>query len=134
MKFELHVNATANHNGLKTHISCTCVRFNSMCSKLEGIFKHVGLTAMTQLSMEWHGILIPKNKEKSERHETLVDVMSCHQDDVVKKWHVWWKFGHTPLTNRSNSLEGSWFREGTMHVWWRTGDSFLLRPLIFFYV
>ena len=26
-----------------------------MCSKLEGIFKHIGLTAMTQLSMEWHG-------------------------------------------------------------------------------
>ena len=53
-----------------------------MCSKLEGIFKHIGLTAMTQLSMEWHGISIPK---KPETHETLVDVMSCRQDDVVKK-------------------------------------------------
>ena len=44
--------------------------------------------------MEWHGILIPK---KSETHETLVDVMSCHQDDVVKKLacltNVW---THTP--------------------------------------
>ena len=38
----------------------------------------------------------------------------------------------TPLTNRSNSLEGSWFWEGTMHVWWRTGDSFLLQPSIFY--
>ena len=134
MKFELHVHATSNHHGLKTHILCTCVRFNSMCSKLGGIFKHIGLTAMTKLSMEWHGILIPKNQKKSETHETLVDVMSCHQDDVVKNWHVWPKFGHTPLTNRSNSLEGLWLREGTMHVWWRTGDSFLLRPLIVFYV
>ena len=43
---------------------CTYVWVNSMCSKLEGIFKHIGLTAMTQLSMEWHGILIPKNKIK----------------------------------------------------------------------
>ena len=40
-----------------------------MCSKLEGIFKHIGLTAMTQLSMEWHGILIPKNEKISETHE-----------------------------------------------------------------
>ena len=55
-----------------------------MCSKLEGIFKHIGLTAMTQLSMEWHGILIQKIEKWSETHETLVDVMSCHQDDVVK--------------------------------------------------
>ena len=26
-----------------------------------------------------------KMKKRSEKHETLVDVMSCHQDDVVKK-------------------------------------------------
>ena len=26
-----------------------------------------------------------KIKKISETHETLVDVMSCHQDDVVKK-------------------------------------------------
>ena len=58
-----------------------------MCSKLEGIFKHIGLTAMTQLSMEYD-ILIPKNKKKSETHETLVDVISCHRDDVEKIGHV----------------------------------------------
>ena len=52
IEFELHVHATANHNGLKSHILCTCVRVNSMCSKFEGIFKHIGLTTMTQLSME----------------------------------------------------------------------------------
>ena len=28
--------------------------------------------------MECHGILIPK------QNETLLDVMSCHQDDVLK--------------------------------------------------
>ena len=82
--------------------------------------------------MECHGILIPKNKKWSEKLETLLDLMSCHQDDVVKNWPVWGKFGHTPLTNWSNSLEGSWFREGKMHVCWRTGDSFLLRPSNFF--
>ena len=112
---------------------CTCVRVNFKCSKLERVFKHSGLTTWTHadVCIEWHGILIPKNKKISETHETLVDVISCHQDDVEKIGHVWQKFGHTPLTNRSNSLEGSWFREGTMHVWWWTGDSFLLRPSIF---
>ena len=54
--------------------------------------------------MEWHGILIPKTK--SETHETLVDVMSCHQDDVVKKLacltKVWTHTPHKPeqLTRR----------------------------------
>ena len=70
--------------------------------------------------------------KKSEKHGTLLDVMSCHQDDVVKILACLTKFGHTPLTNRSNSLQGSWFREGTMYVWWRAGDSFLLRPSNFF--
>ena len=27
-----------------------------------------------------------KVKKRSETHETLLDVMSCHQDDVVKKF------------------------------------------------
>ena len=58
--------------------------------------------------------------------------MSCHQDDMVQKLACVTKFGHTHLTNRSNSLEGLWFREGTMHVCWRKGDSFLLRPSNFF--
>ena len=68
--------------------------------------------------MECHGILIQKMIKKiSETHETLVDVMSCHQDDVVKKLACLTKvWTPPPLTNRSNSLEGSWFREGTMHV------------------
>ena len=35
--------------------------------------------------MEWHGILIQKIEKWSETHETLVDVMSCNQDNVVKK-------------------------------------------------
>ena len=44
--------------------------------------------------MEWHDILIQK---KSETHETLVDVMSCHQDDVVKKLACLTKvWTHTP--------------------------------------
>ena len=28
------------------------------------------------------------NSKKTETHERLVDVMACHQDDVVKNWHV----------------------------------------------
>ena len=49
------------------------------------------------ICMEWHGIFIPK---KSKTHETLVDVMSCHQDDVVKKLAcltiVWTQAPHKP--------------------------------------
>ena len=73
-----------------------------------------------------------KLKNDQKKHETLLDLMSCHQDDVVKKLACLTKVWTPPLTNRSNSLEGSWFREGTMHVWWRTGDSFLLGPSNFF--
>ena len=44
--------------------------------------------------MEWHGILFPK---KSETHESLVDVMSCHKDDAVKKLACLTKFWtHNP--------------------------------------
>ena len=47
-----------------------------------------------------------KIKKISETHETLVDVMSCHQDDVVKKlaclMKVWTHTPHKPeqLTRR----------------------------------
>ena len=34
-----------------------------------------------------------KIKKWSEKHETLLDVMSCHQDGVVKNWPIWQKFG-----------------------------------------
>ena len=57
-----------------------------------------------------------KNKKISQTHETLVDVMSCHQDDVVKKKaHLTKVWTHTPH-KPEQLLEGSWFREGTMHV------------------
>ena len=58
-----------------------------MCSKLEGIFKHIGVTAWTQA---WSAMSFKfqKIKKMSETHETLVDVMSCHQDDVVQNWCV----------------------------------------------
>ena len=47
-----------------------------------------------------------KIEKYSETHETLVDVMSCHQDDVVKKLacltKVWTHTPHKPeqLTRR----------------------------------
>ena len=105
-----------------------------MWSKLEGIFKHIGLTTWTHayVCMEWHGILIQKYRKMIRNTWNLGwcnvmpprwcgKILAC----LTKVWT------HT-LTNRSNSLEGSWFREGTMHVWWRMGDSFLLRPSNFF--
>ena len=97
-KFELHLHATANHNGLRNHICVlVCELVNSMFNKLERIFKHIGVTAWTDA---WSAMAFKfwKNKKRSETHETLFDVMSCCQDDVVKFWHVWQKIGHTPLT------------------------------------
>ena len=70
-----------------------------MCSKLEGIFKHIGLTAWTHA---WSAMAFQfqKMKKLSEKHETLVDVMSCQQDDVVKKLacltNVWTRTPHKP--------------------------------------
>ena len=57
-----------------------------MCSKLEEIFKHIGLTAWTHVHA-WSAmaLLFQKIKKRSEKHETLLDVMTCHQDDVVQK-------------------------------------------------
>ena len=121
-------------NGFEKSYLCTCVRVNSICSKLERIFKHICLMTWTHayVCMEWHGILIQKIEKWSETHETLVDVISCHQHDVVKKLacltNVWTHTPHKPeqLTRRLVVPRGK------MHVWWRTGDSFLLRPSIFF--
>ena len=76
-----------------------------MCSKLEGIFKHIGLTAWTH-SWSAMALQLQKNKNCSEKRETLLDVMSCHQDDVVKKLacltKVWTHTPHKPeqLTRR----------------------------------
>ena len=57
-----------------------------MCSKLEGIFKHIGLTAWTHVHA-WNAMafLFQKFEKWSGKHETLLDVMSCRQDDVVQK-------------------------------------------------
>ena len=76
-----------------------CVRVNSMCGKLVGIFKHIGLTTWTHASvcMGWHDILIQKIKKWSKNMKTLLDLMSCHQDDVVKKLACLTKvWTHTP--------------------------------------
>ena len=38
-----------------------------------------------------------KIKKQSETHETLVDIISCHQDDVEKNWACLTKvWTHTP--------------------------------------
>ena len=87
-------------------------------------------TCICMHGVTWH--FNSKKLKKIRKHETLLDLMSCHQDDVVKKLACLTKVWTHPLTKRRNSLEGSWFREGTVHVWWRTGDSFLLWPSNFF--
>ena len=47
-----------------------------------------------------HGVTWHFNLKKSKTHETLVDVMSCHRDDVVKKLacltKVWTHTPHKP--------------------------------------
>ena len=55
-----------------------------MCVKLEGIFQTYWYHSL-DTGMECHGIKFQKIKKWSEAHETLLDVMSSHQDDVVKK-------------------------------------------------
>ena len=48
------------------HIS----NINSMCSKLEKKFKHIGLMTWTHayVCIEWHGILFPKNKKNDQKN------------------------------------------------------------------
>src|SRR3990170_6044119 len=88
------------------------MRVNSMYSKLKGIFKHIGVTAWTHA---WSAMpfKFQKIKKWSETHETLLDVMSCHQDDVVKNLaclaKAWTHTPHKPeqLTRRLVVLRGN---------------------------
>ena len=72
-----------------------------MCSKLEGIVKHIGLTAWTHVHA-WSpmAFLFQKIKKIIKKHETLLDLMSCHKDDVVQKLvcltKVWTHTPHKP--------------------------------------
>jgi hypothetical protein len=78
---------------------CPYVRVNALCSKLEGIFKHIGVTAWTQASGAM-AFKFQKNQKWSEIHGTLLDVMAWHQDAVVKKLaystKVWTHTPHKP--------------------------------------
>ena len=63
-----------------------------------------------------HGVAWNFNSKKSETHETLVDVMSCHQDDVVQKLACLTKvWTHTPH-KLEQLTSGLVVLEGTMHV------------------
>ena len=72
--------------------------------------------------------------KKIETHESLVDVISCHQDDVVKTLacltEVWTHTPHKPeqITRRLVVPRGN------NACLMRTEDSFLLRPSNFFHV
>ena len=60
--------------------------------------------------MPWH-LNSKKIKKRSETHETLLDVMPCHQDDVVKNlaylMKVWTLTPHKPeqLTRNARGSE-----------------------------
>ena len=62
-------------------------------------------TCICMHGVTWH-LNSKKLKKISETHETLLDVMSCHQDDVVKNLacltKVWTHTPHKPeqLTRR----------------------------------
>ena len=87
-----------------------------MCTKLEGILKHIGLKAWAHAWSACHGILIPKNLKMIKKHETLLDLMLCHQDDVVKKLACLTKvWTHTP--HKPEQLARRFVvPRGTMHV------------------
>ena len=59
-----------------------------MCSKPEGIFKQICLTTWTHACIRMHGVtwhFNSKKLKKNQKHmKPLLDVMSCHQDDVKK--------------------------------------------------
>src|SRR5215216_3827373 len=69
-------------------------------------------TCICKHGVPWH-LNSKKLKKISERHESFVDVMSCHQDDVVKKLasltKVWTHNPHKPeqLTRRLVVLRGT---------------------------
>ena len=63
---------------------CPCVRVNAVCSELEGIFKHIGVTACTQ-TVRTMAFKFQKIQKGLEIHETMLDVLSWHQDAVVKE-------------------------------------------------
>src|SRR5215216_2344090 len=59
----------------------------------------------------------PKLKKISETQETLVDVMSCHQDDVVKKLACLTKvWTHTSQTGATHYKARGFEREQCMFV------------------
>ena len=89
-----------------------------MCSKLEGSFKHICLTTGHMHIYAWSDMTFKfqKTKKISETHETLLDVMSCHQDDVVQKLacltKVWTHAPHKPEQLARRFV----VPRGTMHV------------------
>jgi hypothetical protein len=60
------------------------VQVNARCSKLEGTFKHIGVTAWTQ-TLRTMAFKIQEILKLFEIHETLLDVMKWYQDAIVKK-------------------------------------------------
>ena len=68
-------------------------------------------TCIRMHGVTWH--FNSKKQKESETQETLVDVMSCHKDDVVKKLacstKVWTHTPHKPeqLTKRFEVPRGN---------------------------
>ena len=99
IQIKLHLHATSNQNGLK-------IIFLYLCASKFHV-QYIRRNFRTYLSRDMdtcicmHGVPWRLNskklKKKSETRETLVYVMSCHQDDVVKKLACLTKvWTHTP--------------------------------------
>ena len=105
---------------------CTCVRVNALCSKLERIFKHIGVTAWTQ-TLRTMAFKFQKIQKWSEKYETLLDFMKWHRDAMVKKLACLLKVSaHTSHKSEHLTRRLVVPRGKNMHVWWWTNSRFLL--------
>ena len=75
-------------NGFEKSYLCTCVRVNSICSKLEGIFKHIGLMPWTHA---WSAMAFIFQKIR----KILKDVRGSYLPIVIK--HALFPLGTTSL-------------------------------------
>ena len=97
---------------------CTCVRVNSMCSKLEQIFKHIGVTAWTH-AWSATAFKFQKNKKIIKRCKYLV-----FKKENVKIWQD--DRPHTIGTLSRGSRFGRWLARIINHTRFCIGNRQLL--------
>ena len=55
-----------------------------MCSKLEGIFKHIRVSRLGHKASSAMAFKVQEIQKISKIHETLLNIMAGHQDGVVE--------------------------------------------------